>query len=816
MPNNYDIFLRFISDQAAQQKVEKDVGSLNKKLEETEKHVHDISRFGHDAGLVKAMEEAAKTAQTKLNPALKESVKHEKDLAAATKHAAHEAHLQMQIFDAQAMKLSAQASLMTKRASELTRISSRVGQYSTIGFGLGAAAVGGIFAESNRYAKEVEGTSKATQATREWTRATQELATARERVDRVLLDTALPLLEKAADIATKASQFIEKHPEIAQAALNTGLIVAGLGAVGIAVSKGIQLKADQLYLAAVPIQLEAAQLQIAAAEQMLVAAHLQAEASKVEVVSGAGGGATTKAAGAGGILAGIASPAGSLALIAATAVAINSLTDNMAKLQTRLFETGNKSILPLIGVLDSLSTVGLNPMIPIVTRLRMALERDIPLIKKKIDDLIGTTRAAASGNVGLGGARGSVGGRDMLRLVGSEAETQRNDSIVKIFSKWKEDDARLIQDAADNRRKVIEQSERAIADATRKYAQQRVSINAQFNSARADIIQDFAADSQQAELDYANNRADIIRDSGEDIRQIEEDHQERIRKMTLDHNDNMASLTADRDALGLVKEQRRFDRERTEAERETNQEIAQRRRDTAIRLQELTAEFAQERAQRQAKFQQDLVENEQRRQEELKQAAAAHTEEMNQLRQQKADRLREIQQGLIEEQRRRREFFLAEIRDLDSSLLGEKNLKVRYYNEMLRDADTWLAAYRAKLATAGGDTRTATTPVNTGSYPGYTPLRDEGGYMGKGLYRVAWNGVPEFAMSGRTTRAAEQIIGGRLTQDALLGALANGGRGGRNININLTDSRQFDRMPASWEREQMNREMVEALEKIVS
>ena len=89
--------------------------------------------------------------------------------------------------------------------------------------------------------------------------------------------------------------------------------------------------------------------------------------------------------------------------------------------------------------------------------------------------------------------------------------------------------------------------------------------------------------------------------------------------------------------------------------------------------------------------------------------------------------------------------------------------------------------------------------------------------MGKGLHRVAWNGIPEFAMSGRTTRAAEQIIGGRLTQDALLNALANGGRqGGRNININLTDSRQFDRMPSSWEREQMNQEMIKTLEGLFS
>jgi hypothetical protein len=817
--NNYDILLRFLLDEASKQKTKAGVDQLTGDIGDVDKVLGAVNK-DFDILEQKIKEATSPKELDSLERQLKEVENQVKDTTRA--------------YSLQARVLRAEAAAITDdfakaRVAQIKNISATIGGVSQRGLVAGTALVGGILAEANRYAKEAEGAGKATQATREWTRATEELAAARAKVDQVLLREALPLLQQAAKVANQAADFVEKNPEIVQAALKVGVIVAGLGAIGIAVSKGIRLYADVQALLLGTQELAAAKLQDIAADKQLIAARLRAGVSGVDVPGGA-----ARTTGAGGKLGTVALYAATVAISAELGVALgNKIGEAITKGKTGLagpggFGVGDAALgLVMSGQTPGfLALKGLNALGVVSDKTVGKFQETVTSLDRFLAGLLGANKILnviqnldaqkIKGNI-EGGARGTVGGRDMLRLVGSEAETQRNDSIVKIFSDWKEDDARLIQEAADNRRKVIEQSERAIVEATRKYAQQRASINAQFNNARADIIQDFAADSQQAEIDYANERASIIRDAGEDIRQIEEDHQERIRKMTLDHNDTMASLTAERDALGLVKEQRRFDRELSEAERETNQEIAQRRRDTAIRLQELASEFAQERAQRQAKFQQDLVENEQRRQEELKQAAAAHTEEMNQLRQQKADRLREIQTGLIEEQRRRREFFLAEIRDLDSSLLGEKNLKVKYYNEMLRDADTWLAAYRAKLATAGGDTRTATTPSNTGSYPGYIPLQDAGGYMGRGLHRVAWNGIPEFAMSGRTTRAAEQIIGGRLTQDALLGALANGARGsGKSVTVNLTDARRFDRMPATWEREQMNKEMIETLEGLLS
>jgi hypothetical protein len=60
--------------------------------------------------------------------------------------------------------------------------------------------------------------------------------------------------------------------------------------------------------------------------------------------------------------------------------------------------------------------------------------------------------------------------------------------------------------------------------------------------------------------------------------------------------------------------------------------------------------------------------------------------------------------------------------------------------------------------------------------------------MPTGLYNVSEGGRKEFALNNSTTRAAEQMIGGQLTQDRLLSALAGGG--GRRITYH--DNRRID------------------------
>lgn len=83
------------------------------------------------------------------------------------------------------------------------------------------------------------------------------------------------------------------------------------------------------------------------------------------------------------------------------------------------------------------------------------------------------------------------------------------------------------------------------------------------------------------------------------------------------------------------------------------------------------------------------------------------------------------------------------------------------------------------------------------------PKKAEGGNIGSGLFIGGEDGR-EFVMSNRTTRAAERIVGGRLTQDRLLDALS-----GRSMTYN--DNRRFTSPISNADRRRMIQETVNVL-----
>ena len=85
------------------------------------------------------------------------------------------------------------------------------------------------------------------------------------------------------------------------------------------------------------------------------------------------------------------------------------------------------------------------------------------------------------------------------------------------------------------------------------------------------------------------------------------------------------------------------------------------------------------------------------------------------------------------------------------------------------------------------------------------PGRAEGGYMPTGLYNVSEGGKREFALNNSTTKAAEQMIGGQLTQDRLLSALS----GGRRITYN--DQRRIDSRLSTSDRRLIRDDIINGL-----
>lgn len=767
---NFDLIIRTLLDKASSKQVQDEAKAIAGSLGEIEKKSEGISRGVNDWS--KSLEEA-----DRLSKKFGDEFKKRYDAAIASGKSLEQAVAGVRAelektnkapgkggIDEQLKKANEEATrlrdqiqaIQQAEISRLRQTSSAIGGLGTSALLTGGAITGGIFLAARNYIKDAE---EADRLTRRWAVATEDIEHAQERVGRVAAEAVLPLLEKAADVAEQVASFTEAHPEIVQAALNTGLFVTGFGALATAVSRGIKLVADIKYLATIPAQLEAARLQDQAATKQLLAAQQRLRELGVPVVGGA-------APRGGGLTSALTSPTAIVALITGTGIASFKAADGIKQLNERLVKMGGPAVAPFLGFLDT-TLQTLNPLIPAIKNMRLALERDVPLIQKAIEGLTGATPAAGR----------SIGVSSIASLGSDLATSSHREEIVATFEDWQREDARIVEEAAAERVRIVSEAEARVTAVTARFRDQVAAINTQADKRFESITKNFRKADLEAEEEYQESRARIIRDGGEEIEDIEADLQERLRKMRLDHEDRMDELARNLDALGIVKEQRRHTREQAEAEREANLEIAERRQDLARRLQELTAQHAAERQKRLEQYEEALAESEAQREEELKQARAARAEEMKEIRKQRAQQLRELQEGLDAERLRRREVFLAQVRDLDAALLGERDLRNKHYAQMLAEAEKFFAAWRAMIPTASGTS-------------GRVPVHDFTGYAMTGLYRMAANGIPQYVLSGGATRAAENIVGGGLTEDSVLSTLARGARSSQSLTIN--DQSRFD------------------------
>jgi len=291
---------------------------------------------------------------------------------------------------------------------------------------------------------------------------------------------------------------------------------------------------------------------------------------------------------------------------------------------------------------------------------------------------------------------------------------------------------------------------------------------------------DFAKESLKAEEDYQEQRQKTIQDANENVRKIQEDAQEQLAQLAQDHNDRMYDLSIARDALGIIQENRRYEREKADIHQQTQKQVAETRRQTQIQLAEQRKAFNQQQAERQKEYAEQVKEEKLQAEIKRKEAQIAHDEEIRQIGIQTAQRAAELRRAYYEERRQRIEAANAQLQDLGYNLQSERQLRMMYYQGMLSDANSFMAAYKSALAagtsrTVSGTTGTATS--GTGTYF-RIPLKQAGGY-GPGLVERG----DEFVLNPRTTRAAESMIGAKLTQQNIMNAMGG--------SITLNDQRRF-------------------------
>lgn len=732
--NQYDILIRYLGDSKGADESTEDV---IRDLKKAEDGLRKLSEQFKATGVFtdEMSKDAAKFAEAYINAENKMS-----DAVSAT-----QVKLKAEAKLLRAEIAGSQSDLLNAQIARQNQLASQIGGISRGALGLGLGITGGIFAAASKYVKDAK---EATEVTRQWKEEQDSLAASGEKIGRSFAEASLPLLKIAADVADRVSQFVDDHPDVVSAALNTGVALATLGAVGIAVSKGIKIVADVKALSLVSGQLNAARLQDLAADKQLLAAKLRAKELGIDITGlktaapAAAGGATV-----GGI-------AGAAAVL-----------------------TGALAIGTIVGdrIFDKLEGRDVQ-FKDYITTFKQAITIDAG----KLGALFGKSDEwFKSVGIALGLLQNDA--EKAAAAVTGVAASPALDGILKAYEDYKRDDLKMVQDHYNDRKKITDDALKAERAENARFAESTRRINSQRQSALASEAASFASANEKADRDYQTQRATITRDGDLEIVRIREESQERLRKLESDHAERADELTRARDALGLVKEQRRFRAERSEELRSTANEIRQRRQDIAIRLADLQRGYEEERAQRAAEHQARVSEIIAQAREQLIELQKEHAAELREIQIQKVAKIRELDQQFLEERKRRTQYFIQQVRDLDASLLGEKNLKEQYHKAMIADLDKFLSTYQTKLASLS-----AKAPAS----------KNAGGYAGYGTYLLGdspggGRGPREYVMDGHTTAMAERMIGGALTRDRLAAALAFGA-GGNRQSVTYNDNKRLD------------------------
>jgi hypothetical protein len=571
---------------------------------------------------------------------------------------------------------------------------------------------GAIFAAAGTaIAKYTSYVGDTTAASSRWLSATRDMEQSYMRIGAVATERLLPVMEKLADLAAEVASFVEQHPEVVDSALKVATAMLAIGGG----------------------------LQIAGGAMKAVGA-----AGSLAQMAGIGG------AGAGMAGAGI----GASALV--TAIIPIAVTATLAYM-------ANKTVL--------------DPYNPDVVGRRQAGANYFNAQFGQ-DKTATQTSSLAETIERLG--QSAAEAEPKLREV---EDVMLSQAAVDAYVNYRKAEAAAEEQYNLERNRIVEDYGKQRAELELRYEQQRTQIVAEYNRQRAQAAADFARQQEQAQEDFQENearieedylaqRAETLADLHSELERLAQNHQKRLRELERDHQMRMEDLAANRDALGMVREQRRYEDERRAAEEEYRQAVT----DAKARTQEVLAELDQQyqiaRSRRLADFQEQQAEAEEQfaiQQERAAEQFAARLEaldeqyktEQERLENAKDEALRTLDDQYRREKEMRRRAFLEQLYQLQAFHGDQLAAWQTFYQNMRNELEDFIDDMESAMPDSG-----STTGMSVGGYASY------------GRYTLGERGR-EYVLTAGTTRALERSLGGRLTQGAILG------QAGRVVVINL-------------------------------
>jgi hypothetical protein len=231
----------------------------------------------------------------------------------------------------------------------------------------------------------------------------------------------------------------------------------------------------------------------------------------------------------------------------------------------------------------------------------------------------------------------------------------------------------------------------------------------------------------------------------------------------------------------------------------------------------MAKDYADQRKQRQQDYQERMKEAAIQRAEQIAEARKQAADQIALARAEQAQRLADLKTAFEAQRIASRKGWEKALSDMGWFV----NAAVQYAQKMAEAGAKLFLSQNLPTAGSLGSTASRTTVKPTAQQQTLfqrtmalvkaTLTKDEGGYAEKGTYNLAMNGVREFIMSGPTTKMAERMIGGTMTQQKLLMQLAGGGKG----NVTLNDHRRFDSSLSMQDRNVIREDTVNLLESVL-
>lgn len=420
--DNFDVILRLILENEAFKrevsesagafdKLERAVKESNDYLNDQKKILEDLKRslrdlkerqkdFYKGGREYNTLGEEIKKVTVKINEhtdAVKREEQTYKDLRGQLQAVEAAKKNQIELMQREAAALNRMAAL---RAKELADLKERAAWIERGARPLFTAGVAGFTAIALIAKKYIDSTEESNELTERWAKSSERVSEAQMRIGKVAAEAVLPLFEKLADISEKAAAFVEKHPGVIEGGLKASIVAAGLGGIGLLVSKGITLYADVKMIAVGDMQLLAAKIMSDAANKQLAAA------TGGKATGAAGTAATVSRAAPAGAAAAGGISAGAVAAIAAAATANLLLSIQLLKFT----DAAEAATVKLTGSAVAARTFGdalrimvqpLFPFVPILNNLRTSIEMTTNATAKKTQEETKATQstvAAAQAN----------------------------------------------------------------------------------------------------------------------------------------------------------------------------------------------------------------------------------------------------------------------------------------------------------------------------------------------------------------------------------------------------------------------------------